>query len=670
MNGKELLVALGYVGEELYEEAASTSGYVAAKKVFSRPVLIAALIVLTLLLVGCSVLCVLRLQDLSIGREFYTQHYDESGKEIDPVEKTKDILTLSAQGSEKLQKAQTEWYEFLKTYDPEGKLSANVSDIPEVLNRYEYIYDCYTTDMVSKLNEITEKYGLKLLEEALSFQQYQSHIFLEETGIGSLLWEYSGAEISSMAGMLYLPGNFWMEFELAAEDIQPLYVDFSYSAKEYMPRAALGGGLDLSNYDQWDHIASDGTRLLLALSRSGHGLILAGQEKANIVISVSGNRSTSLYPKEEEVISKTELEIIADVFDYTVQPGMVDAAVLKERLAESESIYLAEHSYVPETYEGFTQYLKEKIWIPDEALLYTFYDLTGDGEEELLIGKNGAYTEWITLQDGKTQTQLVQETYLCEGGVEERYTAYEIYETHMYLAPLSKSAVDDIGAERSILLYLRRENELWIQSSQQFSADQKKITEEQAQSVMARYPRIELNWNKLMDYPLDEQGMTLRSYLEEKNTPLNDGELVRCYREWMEANLEEWHTHYRLMDINADGVDDLLLSGDGDHYWQAVTHSHGRIVSLVEEEFYLCENGFLEIISTRWNGQAEMTGSEFIRLTEFGREVLNLLVYNKAKVSWQDDWYESTITKEQAERILNTYPRLDQSMRPIDDLRK
>ena len=68
MNGRELLVGLGYISEELYEEAGVTTVTPAARrKALSRPVLIAALIALTALMVGCSVLYVLRLQVLTMG---------------------------------------------------------------------------------------------------------------------------------------------------------------------------------------------------------------------------------------------------------------------------------------------------------------------------------------------------------------------------------------------------------------------------------------------------------------------------------------------------------------------------------------------------------------------------------------------------------------------------
>jgi len=322
---------------------------------------------------------------------------------------------------------------------------------------------------------------------------------------------------------------------------------------------------------------------------------------------------------------------------------------------------------VPERYGSFAQYLMEKIRVPDEKLQYTFYDLTGDGEAELLIGHDGAYTEWITLRDGETRTQMVLETYLCEGGVEERYSAYEIYETHMYLAPLSETAVDDIEAERQVLTYLRREGDRWTQSPQEFSPDRRAITGEEARAVMAGYPRMELNWKPLMDYPVDEQGTTLQEYLEAKDVRLSGDDLIRRYRERMSAVSESWHTHCRLLDINADGVQDLLLSGDGEHFWQAVTYRYGSMVALVEADFYLCENGVLELVSTRWDGGVEKDGHHFVRVTELGRETLDFMVYNKATAAWQSDWYDGIITDGEAGKILQKYERIDQGMITLEE---
>lgn len=88
-------------------------------------------------------------------------------------------------------------------------------------------------------------------------------------------------------------------------------------------------------------------------------------------------------------MTKAELESIADQFDYSVQPKEVNKAVVEEKLVVAEAAYQAEHAYVPETYTDFSEYLKKNVYIPDESRQYSFYDLTGDGVDELLLGQDG-----------------------------------------------------------------------------------------------------------------------------------------------------------------------------------------------------------------------------------------------------------------------------------------
>ena len=142
MNGKDIFLGLKYVGDDLIEKAgygqfSTESKQAPPRRTVRRPLLIAAIIALAAILVGCAVVYALRLQDLSIGKEVYTQHFDNTGKLIEPTEKERDIITLYGHSGDPVQLALTEWFAFLETYDPEGKLSDNNHDQEEIPNRYE-----------------------------------------------------------------------------------------------------------------------------------------------------------------------------------------------------------------------------------------------------------------------------------------------------------------------------------------------------------------------------------------------------------------------------------------------------------------------------------------------------------------------------------------------------
>lgn len=676
MNGKDLLIGLGSISAKYYDEAENdTITQANAQRTFRRPLLMAAVIALVLMLVGCAVVYVLRLQDMSIGQETYTQNFDDNGKAIEPTEKIRDIITIYGHSGDKIQLALKEWFDFLETYDPDGKRMDNNPDHAEIPNQYEYIYSCYTTDMVEKVDDIAEKHGLKLLENRIPFQRFQSHIFLEETGIDSFLLSNTNAQITDIVGMLYEPYNFSMDFALSAEELDvKIWGSIDYARKDYFPRA-FPGGMDLSMFEQWDHNAPDGTPLLMALSNKGNAFIIAEQKNAMLILNFDGNFSGGAYPAADEIITKEQLEAVADLFDYSIEPNSIDRKTVEAKLAEEESAFQAEHAYTPETYGSFTEYLTEMYTLPNKDLQYTFYDLTGDGEKELLIGENGAYRYWVTIRDGEALEQIVMDTYLCEGGTEERYSAYEIFESHMYVAPISPTAIDDIGAERIVLTVLKRNKDKWTVGSSDH--EKTNITEADARAIMGHYPRVELAWKPLMEYPISED-QTLGAYIEAKDIRVSRDELLEIYKDKLSSMRNMYYTHYRILDINGDGVDDLLLKGEGDsyigntdYYWMALTYRYGRMVNIASD-FYLCENGVLEHVQRRndiGDPGVEINGHQFQRLDGLEREELEFVAYNKATTSWQGDWYnEKPLHEEEANAILAKYPRIDQGMRPISEI--
>ena len=663
MTGKDLLTAMSGIDGRYIEEAAPAAA--PKRRSLRRPLLVAAAIAAALLLVGCGIVYALRLQDMSIGKATYTQRFDDKGKAIDPVEKSMDIITPYGRSGDAIQQALKEWYEFQESYDPDGALLTDEPDIPDIPNQYEYTYSCYTQEMVDKVNEIAAKYDLKLLKEWIPFQRHQSDIFLEETGIRSLLRQDSGAQITGMAGMLYPPYNFSMEFNLVTENAGTLMTSYGYARKDYFPRA-FPGGMDIDAYEQWDHTTPGGTKLLLALNSKGQGEIIAEQENAMIMISIDGNRATSHtnYPDASEVMTKAELESIADQFDYSIQPKEVDRAVVEEKLAAAEEAYQAEHAYVPETYTDFSDYLKKRVYIPDESRQYAFSDLTGDGVDELLLGRDGAFFYWLSMENGEVVENVYGDTYLCKGNILEQYVAPDMYgdiERHTYAKPENGGYGDKIVA-------VERVGNQWYRSYDIYERDKTEISQDEAAAIMAKYPRIQLDWKPLMDYPLDESGLTLGSYLKAKDVQPSDDELLQIYKDCL-SRQGSFYTHYRIMDINGDGVKDLLRSGDGERYWDIVTYRYGNLQLLPTMDFYLCENNVMEQIEL-FNKEegVEIEGTSFSRCNGFDREELDFVAYNKATASWQSDYYGTPMSEADAKAILARYSRVDQGMQPISQL--
>ena len=385
-----------------------------------------------------------------------------------------------------------------------------------------------------------------------------------------------------------------------------------------------------------------------------------------IMISIDGNRATSHtnYPDASEVMTKAELESIADQFDYSIQPKEVDRAVVEEKLAVAEEAYQAEHAYVPETYADFSDYLKKSVYIPDESRQYAFSDLTGDGVDELLLGRDGAFFYWLSMENGEVVENVYGDTYLCKGNILEQYEAPDMYwdiERHTYVKPENGGCGDKIVA-------VERVGNQWYRSYDIYERDKTEISQDEAATIMAKYPRIQLDWKPLIDYPLDESGLTLDSYLKAKDVQPSDDELLQIYKDCL-SRQGSFYTHYRIMDINGDGVKDLLRSGDGDRYWDIVTYRYGNLQLLPTMDFYLCENNVMEQIEL-FNKEegVEIEGTSFFRCNGFQQEMLDFAAYNKATASWQSDYIGTPMSEADAKAILAKYSRVDQGMQPISQL--
>ena len=460
-----------------------------------------------------------------------------------------------------------------------------------------------------------------------------------------------------------------------------LWIKVLYARKDYFP-VDYPGGTDLSLYEQWDYTAPDGTALLLALNSKGYGYVIAELENAMMILSVDGNYSSSAYPTAEEVMTREELETAAAVFDYSIQPQIKDRAAVAKKLEESNTAREAENVYIPETYGSFVDALKAIYTFPNELAQYAFYDLTGDGQEELLTSSlgNGAITGWYTIQNGEIHEDFGIIYYLCEGRVIELYSPDPELDRgqHIYFHAYSETEWTRNTSEERFgewITTLCHADGAWEKNLDLHGLEHTSISEDEAKSIMVQYPRIELDWKPVMEYPISEE-QTLGEYIEAQDVRVSQDELLQIYKNKLRNMKDMYYSHYRILDINGDGVDDLLLKGKNDaligntdFYRIAMTYRYGRTVNFASD-FYLCENGVLEHTEIRHTGGigVEIDGHEFMRYTGLEKEVLDFVAYNKATASWQTDWWdEEPISEDEANAILAKYPRIDQGMRPISE---
>lgn len=337
MNGKNLLIGLSYIDRKYIEESEqdipvnkaitparnqhkSQSKSLSTKKIW----LIAAVIALTLLLVGCAVIYVLSLEQLVV-----VDHTDEmvsaleNGKQETFFDGNTETLTettagpfvaekvLSLQGYEgsPSYNALQEWLTYAAEYtiqNPELRFSDEFQR-PEAYTEYP----CYSQDMVDKVDELCNKYGLHLLGKSLFITDAAG---MEENGLSGVLSEE--AMPRCFYGHLYQDGSFIAsgELELSGDYEKTVQFQMHNIKKDAFYTVHLGLN-NMSDYMQWNYKTQDGYNALLALN-DRTGLIFVEDEGRFISIIIDevpdSNMVFTGIPNE-----KPFLEMVCDCFAFS-----------------------------------------------------------------------------------------------------------------------------------------------------------------------------------------------------------------------------------------------------------------------------------------------------------------------------------------------------------------
>lgn len=523
MKGENMLMGLSYIDPKFVEESEKDTvcantlnqadrreGGLSMKRTMKRPMLIAAVIALMLFLMGCA-LAVLRLSDLKIGEEAYTQHplYLEDGTKTAATEKIREIISLQGVAESKNQQAAKEWYDFIQSYD-QDRSQFNSSENFTKPAAYD-AYWVYSQEMVDKVDEICGKYDLKLEGQgALLLTQAQDRLS-EILGIDGILKKDAAEQAEYLGGRFYECGNFNLDYRVTLEGKQPVRVAYSYADKAYF--SSLYTVIEEPDSAQeWNYTTADGTDLLL-VKDVDYGYIFCDREDAFLHITLGG--------KLEEVpdITREEMEQLAEVLDYTLKPNKVEnmaslAAELDELYRtpvpvdpEEEAIRKAEYE-AHERHDSFADLIAdmrdnedyfinhcnlafENFW---DTMEYCLMDADGDGTEDLILGRNGNIIEIWTMKDGKTAKLFgtYPQGYLCEGNVFELAVLEDGSQYHSYI---------DLKTIRNLerVSYYPSEGIWWHEKGN----DRKEITEEEAFAIMNSYVHVELpEMKSVKEFPM------------------------------------------------------------------------------------------------------------------------------------------------------------------------
>ena len=320
MNGKDLLIDLGSISQKYYEEAENGNISATAKyKTFRKPLLIAAIIGLLMLLIGCAayfyslqqlVVIVHTKEVIAVVEEDISKNATETVPETDAGPSVAEkVLSLQGYEGSPAYLALQEWWEYAIDYtiqNPELRFTSDYQR-PEAYTKYP----CYSQDMVDKVDEICSKYGLHLLGKSTFITDAAG---MEANGLSGILSEK--AVPRCFYGHLCEDGSFTAsgELELSGDYEKTVQFQMHNIRKDAFYTGHLGLN-NMSDYMQWNYKTPDGYTALLALS-DRTGLIFAENEGRFVSIIIQevpdeGVVFTGL-PKE-----KPFLEMVCDCFIFS-----------------------------------------------------------------------------------------------------------------------------------------------------------------------------------------------------------------------------------------------------------------------------------------------------------------------------------------------------------------
>lgn len=680
MTSLELFRALGGVSTENLAGADRLQRMqevpVRRRRSVKQAALIAAVIALLMLLVGCAAVYVLHLQDLKVDeyRTIPTPVYDENG-DVVPVGTHPLRTEISLQGVN--QDALKEWSSFLREYDKDAEIAIaydNGSEDTGIPEAYYISYGCYSWDMVNKLDEIAKKYGLKLLSTEVTSQSYESETFLSALGVDPLYQE----KAEYLNGIFYPEGtfDFSLLFQLDGEDwpYEDNCAQYHYSLKSFFD--PKGGVItDFADCIQWNYTRKDGKELLLAMNGE-QAWIFADRADAFISISFASSKWDNGVKQQ---MSQELLEKITERFNLDITPRTVDMGQIETLRAEAKRAYDAQREEsIQQMYaKGYEAHIQHQLdtALNDrqrDSLYYSLYDLNGDGVDELLSGGKGIVQNILSLRDGVSYSYCdfddlnlfgIWRITVCEGNILALKDA------------LSGEYYVFLRADAEGLTYLeglRKKDDTWYSIPEQPPASPEnpktvEISSEQAKAIQDSY------------VPVDNQPQwqLMKRYGEPVKTISWTDPYSQYIADCLDRLTDADKLTYALMDLNGDGVKELITkdilvhpSGNRapEYRYAVYTIVDGERVTLQEVPL----TGFCEGGIAMWCDEQESYYA-FYRMNGTKLEEVERIWKDRVDLYWtrflDDDPNPQPVafSEEKAREYINAYKPITLDMKPFSE---
>ena len=410
MNGQEIFLGLSYISRKYIEEAETetVSGGRGKAHRIRRPFLLAAVIALLLLLVGCAAVYVLKMEHVKISSGTDQRDYSLVDGVYVKDPHTVDTTTLSMAGlkGSNAYKACADFY----AYETELRASASASGD----------WAGYDDAINAKAQELAEQYGLKPEGQPLTFRTTRN--LCDALGVERFVRNSQDVSIDVDQGFCRDSGNFFVLLRFAFPEDQGYEVTYTSGALYWNRQDTFSREYftleDRGDWVERNYTTSAGNTVLILTSPSQErGYILCNRGDALMTVWLDANpeilsEDSGVVSAEYLHMTEKQLNMVADALDFAIQPNIptqadVDAQPAPPQKATQNGYTLEVKSV--ET-DGYVAQILIGITAPEDIVLSTEKPLHFANWRGMLVpadGSEAAFGPVNTLDDGDGKANTI-----------------------------------------------------------------------------------------------------------------------------------------------------------------------------------------------------------------------------------------------------------------------
>ena len=410
MNGQEIFLGLSYISRKYIEEAETetVSGGAGKAHRIRRPFLLAAVIALALLLVGCAAVYVLKMEHVKISSGTDQRDYSLVDGVYVKDPHTVDTTTLSMAGlkGSNAYKACADFY----AYETELRASASASGD----------WTGYDDAINAKAQELAEQYGLKPEGQPLTFRTTRN--LCDALGVERFVRNSQDVSIDVDQGFCRDSGNFFVLLRFAFPEDQGYEVTYTSGALYWNRQDTFSREYftleDRGDWVERNYTTSAGNTVLILTSPSQErGYILCNRGDALMTVWLDANpeilsEDSGVVSAEYLHMTEKQLNMVADALDFAIQPNIptqadVDAQPAPPQKATQNGYTLEVKSV--ET-DGYVAQILIGITAPEDIVLSAEKPLRFANWRGMLVpadGSEAAFGPVNTLDDGDGKASTI-----------------------------------------------------------------------------------------------------------------------------------------------------------------------------------------------------------------------------------------------------------------------